>query len=70
MTAHIYRRIVATHLLDQLDGATAELAHWLSTGERTTCPRCGQSVPAADDTCAPVRHQLGRVGQPGAWCAS
>lgn len=62
MTAD-HARIAATHALDQLDGAMAELGHWLTTGERVECRRCVQSVPATADG-APVRHQFG-----GQWCA-
>lgn len=56
------RRIQATHALDQLDAAMAELGHWLATGERVTCPRCTHAVPATASS-APVRHQLD-----GQWC--
>lgn len=57
-------RIVATHALDQLDAAMAELEHHLATGERVCCPRCDQSVPSAADG-TPVRHQLRAQ-----WCGS
>lgn len=53
---------VLVHALDQLDGAVAELDHWLRTGERAICVRCAQKVPAAVDH-TPVRHQLR-----GEWC--
>lgn len=56
------RRVVATHALDQLDGAMAELGHWLATGERIECRRCTQVVPATASG-RPVRHQLR-----GQWC--
>jgi len=62
------QRARATHLLDTLDAVAEELAHWLSTGMFTVCARCGQKVPAADVAGAPVRHQLGRLGQPDVWC--
>lgn len=52
----------ATHLVDQLDAAVAELGHWLATGERTKCRRCAQVVPASASG-MPVRHQLR-----GQWC--
>ena len=55
-------RAIATHLLDQLDGAMAELVHYFATGERVDCGRCGQSVPATAAG-GPVRHQLR-----GQWC--
>jgi hypothetical protein len=48
--------------LDQLDGAFAELGHWLATGERVECPVCIQLVPASASG-MPVRHQLR-----GQWC--
>lgn len=57
-------RIAATHALDALDAAIEGLAHWLKTGERIPCPRCGRSIPAATpDT--PARHQ-----HDGRWCES
>lgn len=56
------RRAIATHLMDQLDGAAAELEHWLATGERVECQRCTQVVPATA-TGGSVRHQLR-----GQWC--
>jgi hypothetical protein len=56
-------RARVTHALDQLDGAVAELDHWLRTGERVQCPRCRQMVPASAEH-TPVRHQLR-----GQWCA-
>lgn len=56
------RRIRATYALDLLDAATAELAHWLSTGERVTCPRCAVTVPAKAPG-VPARHQAR-----GQWC--
>lgn len=56
------RWTLATHLIDQMDAAVAELGHWLATGERLACPRCTQSVPATA-TGTPVRHQLR-----GQWC--
>ncbi|MGX6604790.1 hypothetical protein ACWKSP_22080 [Micromonosporaceae bacterium Da 78-11] len=56
------RQALATHLLDQLDGAMAELGHHFATGERVHCPHCVQSAPAAAGG-TPVRHQAG-----GQWC--
>jgi hypothetical protein len=53
---------LATHLLDQLDGAMAELVHYLATGERVECGRCDQVVPATAAG-VPVRHQVRRQ-----WC--
>lgn len=75
MTANPDRRIVATHLLDTLDAVTAELSHWLATGDRVVCPRCAQLVPATADQ-TPVRHQSApavlvdrqTVVQVGDWC--
>lgn len=56
------QRIQATYVLDQLDAAMADLQHHLTTGERVSCPRCGQSVPSTAAS-TPVRHQLR-----GQWC--
>jgi len=50
------RRILATRALDTLDAAIEGLAHWLKTGERVDCPRCGRSIPAATPT-TPARHK-------------
>lgn len=55
-------RIKATHMLDQLEAATAELSHWLATGAEVECVRCEQMVPATA-TSDPVRHQWS-----GRWC--
>ncbi len=62
------RRARATYLLDTLEAAADGLRFWLSTGQYTCCDRCLQHVPAADPVGRPVRHQLGRLGQPQVWC--
>jgi hypothetical protein len=50
------RRALATHLIDQLDGAMAELGHWLATGERVKCEHCGRLIPASVPA-VPARHR-------------